>query len=69
MATIMYSDQRYYSSHFESMAQQWRQMDNALAGALMSVVRYFRNRSAKRYLRELPDYLLDDIGISREQLQ
>ena len=69
MATVLYSDVKYYGPHFESMAKQWRQIDLALAGAITSVVRYFRNRNAKRYLREMPDYLLEDIGVMRCQLK
>ncbi|MEM7206357.1 MAG: DUF1127 domain-containing protein [Pseudomonadota bacterium] len=68
MATILYTDVRYYSAHFESMAAQWRQFDSAIRRLGAIPARYFRNREAKRYLRSLPDYLLDDIGIDRSYL-
>ena len=68
MATVLYTDVRYYGPHFESMAAQWRQIDAALNQVFSSVAGYFRNRAAKAYLRELPEYLLEDIGVSRREL-
>jgi len=68
MATIMYINVRYYAAHFESMASQWRALDNAIKRLLEMPVRYFRHRAVKRYLRSLPDYLLDDVGLDRSDL-
>ena len=69
MATVLYTDVRYYGPHFESMAKQWRQIDNALSGLVGNVVGYFQDRAAKRYLRSLPEYLLEDMGLDRSMLK
>ena len=69
MSTVLYTDVRYYGPHFESMARQWRQIECAVVGAVKVIDRYFANRAAKQYLRELPDYLLEDIGVERYQLR
>ena len=69
MATIFNTDERYYGHHFESMAQQWRQFDAALAAIGSAVVKTFRDQESKRYLRTMPDYMLDDIGIGWHQAQ
>ncbi len=69
MSTVLYTDVRYYGPHFESMARQWRNTEQAIVGAVVAVNRYFANRAAKQYLRELPDYLLEDIGVNRFQLR
>ncbi len=69
MATVLYSDVRYYGPHFESMAAQWRQFDKALGSLVNNVVGYFQDRAAKRYLRSLPEYLLEDMGLDRSMLK
>ena len=68
MATVLYSDVNYYGPHLESMARQWRPFESLVSRAIACVVQYVRDESAKRYLRELPDYLLEDIGVKRDEL-
>ena len=40
----------------------------AIGNSMIAVSEYFRNREAKRHLRQLPEYLLEDIGVSRDDL-
>ena len=69
MSTILYSNVRYYGPHFESMAREWRRLGENTANVFKAVAKYFNDESAKRHLREMPDYLLEDIGVSRYQLR
>ncbi|MGH6661633.1 MAG: DUF1127 domain-containing protein [Rhodospirillales bacterium] len=48
------------------LAERAQGLAEALTRAL---VRHYRGREIGRYLEDLPDYLLKDVGIQREQIQ
>jgi len=69
VTTIFFTDVSDNRPNFETITRQWRQLGAVVTASGSAVVKYFRDRETKSYLRTLPDYLLDDVGIKRYEIR